>query len=187
MAECDVSNPDTHTHTHTLTHSLVRAPARYDPRWLRARTAVVGQEPVLFSGTIEANILYAVCGRALLPRIAVGNRGKTHGGGGSGALLSRGGFGLGLGLVGSGRSPQEVLAGASPLERRALRAVAAAAAATANASDFIGRLPLGMDTEARAHCCANKGWGVASALHHLGTHASPHFWFRLGLAATLTM
>ena len=38
--------------------------ASYDPSWLRRATAVVSQEPVLFAGTIEENILYSLSDQA---------------------------------------------------------------------------------------------------------------------------
>jgi ATP-binding cassette subfamily B (MDR/TAP) protein 1 len=107
-------------------------------RWLRSQIGYVGQEPVLFAGTVAENIACA------LPTDLPGKRYQPV----RPSFLSK---------HGSAMCYCGVLAGDKPYaEQRVLRERVVAAAKLANAHDFISCFPEGYDTDV-----GNNGSGMS--------------------------
>ena len=124
--------------------------AAYQPSWLKRRTAVVAQEPVLFAGTIRDNILYARSRSRRSLNQAQGTS-NEHGGNSQGNNNSSSSSCSNSRRSSSNclRLPEHSTTPLSTKKQEKLHVEAVKAAKKAHAADFIESLPMGYDSQVK--------------------------------------
>lgn len=101
-------------------------------KWLRSQIGYVGQEPILFSGTIAENIAYGLNPELGIPSLSSSKRGVSP-------------------------ESDEQKEKEKERERESIMQQVIAAAKLANAHDFISRFPMGYDTDVGSNGVAMSG------------------------------